>query len=168
MCPLSGYCDLLKLTPAPIPGDAGGDSSVSTAISRCCTRPKPSPAAAPPRHDTATWTQTRVLLSNTSSGQRKTEKNSCGCAYNVKCCLFYEWIPLLNSYKWWDEKCRVLSGLSRPPEALLSPSCSVTKHPVIWSALISSAQQICSHTTRSVILSPAAIISGYDGQMALI
>ena len=25
--PLNGYCDLLKLTPAPIPGDGGGDSS---------------------------------------------------------------------------------------------------------------------------------------------
>ena len=56
MCPLSGYCDLLKLTPAPISGDARGDSSLSTAISQCCTRPNPSPAAAPPRHDTATWT----------------------------------------------------------------------------------------------------------------
>ena len=125
-------------------------------------QPRPRPVTIPPPG------HTRVLLSNTSSGQRKTEKNSCGCAYNVKCCLFYEWIPLLNSYKWWDEQYWVLSGLSRPPEALLSPSCSVTKHPVIWSALISSAQQICSHTTRSVILSPAAIISGYDGQMALI
>ena len=143
-------------------------AAVSTAISRCHTRPKPSPAAAPPRHDTATWTQTRVLLSNISSRERKTEKNSCLFAYNVKCCLLYEWIRLLNSNKWWDEQYWVLGGLSRPPEALLSPSCSVTKHPVIWSALISSAEQICSHTTRSIILSPAAIISGYDGQMALI
>ena len=75
-------------------------AAVSTAISRCHTRPKPSPAAAPPHHDTATWSQTRVLLSNISSRERKTEKNSCLFAYNVKCCLLYEWIPLLNSNKW--------------------------------------------------------------------
>ena len=164
MCPLSGYCDLPKLTPTPISADAGGDSRVSTAISRCHTRPKPSPAAAPPRHDTATWTQTRVLLSNTSSGKIHVFVPTIN---KIKCCLL-DWIPLLNSNSDEMRVLWVLSGLSRPPEALLSPSCSVTKHPVIWSALISSAEQICSHTTRSIILSPAAIISGYDGQMALI